>query len=379
MQANDGAGGERMSYRVDVKRRVLAWAIAAACSGSAIASDVVVCRVGSGVATLTTAAAAVSLERHASDGLLVQTIALPTTVSGSNRRLTLGGTKKGECALVVSSDGNYLTLAGYDAAPGTASVSSSATAMVNRIVARVDAAGNVDTTTRLNSAFDMASVGGAVSVDGSGFWVSGDGASGLGGVWYLAHGATGGLQILANPNDVRTVNIASGRLFATTNTPTFTSIFSVGTGLPKTAGQSTNLLYGLPIWQPYGFAFFDRSRSVGGLDTLYVANESTIAAGGGIQKWKFDGSIWYLVTTFTDGLGTTGARGLVAEAQGANIVLYATTVEPSGNKLVRLVDDDNTPPTATVIATAAANTVYRSVALAWVAPAADVIFTDAFE
>ena len=175
------------------------------------------------------------------------------------------------------------------------------------------------------------------------------------------------------------MNIASGRLFATTNTPTFTSIFSVGTGLPKTAGQSTNLLYGLPIWQPYGFAFFDRSRSVGGLDTLYVANESTIAAGGGIQKWKFDGSIWYLVTTFTDGLGTTGVRGLVAEAQGANIVLYATTVEPSGNKLVRLVDDDNTPPTATVIATAAANTVYRSVALAWVAPAADVIFTDAFE
>jgi hypothetical protein len=368
-----------MSYRADVKGRVLAWAVAAACSGSAIASDVVVCRVGSGVATLTTAAASVFLERHASDGMLVQTFALPTTVSGSNRRLTLGGTKKGECGLVVSSDGNYLTLAGYDAAPGTASVSASASSMVNRIVARVDAAGNVDTTTRLNGAFDTASVTGAASVDGSAFWVSGNGASGLGGIWYLAHGATGGLQILANPNDVRTLNIASGQLFGTTNTATFTSIFSVGTGLPKTVGQSTSPLYGLPMAQVYGFAFFDRSRSNGGLDRLYIANDNSIAAGGGIQKWSFDGSIWYLVTTFTDGLGTAGVRGLAAEAQGANIVLYATTAESTGNKLVRVVDDDSASPTATVIATAPDNTAYRGVALAWVAPVADVIFKDAFE
>jgi hypothetical protein len=368
-----------MSYRVDVKWRVLASVIAAACSGSAIASDVVVCRVGSGAATLTTAAASVSLERHASDGSLVQTIALPTAVSGSNRRLTLGGTKKGEGGLVVSSDGNYLTLAGYDAAPGTASVAATATSAVNRIVARIDAVGNVDTTTRLNSAFDTASVGGAVSVDGSAFWVSGDGATGLGGVWYLKHGVTGGLQILAHPNDVRTVNIVSGQLFGTTNTATFTSIFSVGTGLPITAGQATSPLYGLPVAQVYGFAFFDRNRSIAGLDRLYIANDNSVAAGGGIQKWTFDGAIWYLVATFTDGLGTAGVRGLAAEAQGANIVLYATTAEATGNRLVRVVDDDSVSPVATVIATAAANTVYRGVALAWVAPAADVIFKDSFE
>ena len=368
-----------MSYRADVKWQVLAWTIATACSGSAIAADVVVCRVGSGAGPRSTAASSVWLERHASDGTLVQTIALPTAVDGSNRRLTLSGTNKGEGALVVSSDGNYVTLAGYDAAPGTASIVSSNSSAVNRIVARVDAAGNIDTTTRLNSAFDMASVGGAMTVDGSAFWVSGNGATGLGGVWYLAHGATGGLQVLANPDDVRTLNIASGQLFGTTSSASFTSVFSVGAGLPTTAGQSTNLLYGLPTALPYGFVFFDRSRSISGLDTLYIANDNSIAGGGGIQKWRFEGTIWYQVTTFTDGLGTTGVRGLVAEAQGANIVLYATTTETNANKLVRVVDDGGTSPTATVIATAPANTVYRGVALAWTAPVADVIFKDTFE
>jgi hypothetical protein len=222
-------------------------------------------------------------------------------------------------------------------------------------------------------------VGGAVSVDGSAFWVSGSGAAGVGGVWYVPRGATGGTHLLDGPNNARTVNIASGQLFGTTNTATYTAVFSVGEGLPTKAGQVTGLLYGLPVSQPYGFAFFDRMQAIGGLDTLYIADDRSIASGGGIQKWAFDGSVWYQVTTFTDGLGTTGVRGLAAQAQGANIVLYATTVESTANKLVRIVDDGSTSPAATVIATAAANTVYRGVALAWVAPVADVIFKNAFE
>ncbi len=389
---------------VDAKLRVLGWAIAAACGGSAIAGnaiaadviatdvvatdvvatdvgadDVVVCRVGSGAGPLSSAAASVYLERRASDGTLVQTIALPTAVNGTNRRITLGGTNKGEGALAVSSDGKYLTVAGYDAAPGTSFVATTQTSAVNRIVARIDAAGSVDTTTRLNSAFDTFGIGGAVSVDGSAFWVSGNGTASLGGAWYLTLGTTGGTQILASPSNTRTLNIASGQLFGTTSTATYTAVFAVGTGLPTATGQSSSLLYGLPASQPYGFAFFDRTGTHGGLDTLYIADDRSIVSGGGIQKWTFDGSIWYLVTTFTDKLGTAGVRGLAAEARGANVVLYATTVEATGNKLVRVIDDGSASPATTVIATAAANTVYRGVALAWVAPAADVIFKDAFE
>ena len=358
---------------------VLGCVLAATFCGSALAADVVVCRVGSGAAALSSTSASVWLERHTSDGALVQTIALPTAVNGSNRRLTLGGTNKGECGLVVSSDGKYLTLAGYDAAPGTASIAATETSAVNRIVARIDAAGNIDTTTRLNSAFDTGNVGGAVSVDGSAFWVSGNSATGVGGVWYIPRGTTGGTQILAGPNNARTLNIFSGQLFGTTNTATYTAVFGIGSGLPTATGQSTDLLYGLPVSQPYGFAFFDRSRSLAGLDLLYIADDRSFASGGGIQKWAFDGSVWYLLRTITDGLGTAGVRGLAAEVQGTNIVLYATTVEATGNHLVRVVDDNVTPPAATIIATAPPNTVFRGVALAWVAPAADVIFRDAFE
>jgi hypothetical protein len=94
-----------------------------------------------------------------------------------------------------------------------------------------------------------------------------------------------------------------------------------------------------------------------------------------MQKWTFDGVTWTLSTTFTNGLNA-GVRGLTGEAVGANIVLYATTTD---NNLVRLVDDGSVSPLAAVIATAATNTAYRGVALAWVAAVTDVIFKDGFD
>ena len=48
----------------------------------------------------------------------------------------------------LSVDGRYLTVTGYHASPGTATVASSLATSVNRVIGRVDAAGNVDTTTQ---------------------------------------------------------------------------------------------------------------------------------------------------------------------------------------------------------------------------------------
>jgi hypothetical protein len=64
-------------------------------------SEFIVVRVGDGVAALTGSAAAAFLERYKiSDGTLVGTpIALPTAVSGTNRRLTLGGNVASDGAL----------------------------------------------------------------------------------------------------------------------------------------------------------------------------------------------------------------------------------------------------------------------------------------
>ncbi|HET7063005.1 MAG TPA: hypothetical protein VFI49_01930 [Rudaea sp.] len=351
---------------------VFAWTV------PATASDIVVVRVGVGGATaLDSAASPVFLERYTGDGTNLGTIALPTAVSGANQPFVLSGTASSEGAIAVSADGNYLTLAGYAAAQGIAAISTTTSASVNRVVARIDALFNIDTSSRLNAAFNAANVRAAASADGNAFWVSGNAANTSGGVWYLPFGTTGGTQIVSTPNNARVVNIFSGQIYADSNSSTFANVFSIGSGLPVTAGQTVTSFPGMPASgaSPFAFALFDRSPAVSGIDTLYVADDRSIASGGGIQKWLFDGVNWTLSTTFTNGL-SVGVRGLAGEAVGANIVLYATTAD---NNLVRLVDDGSVSPLAAVIATAATNTAYRGVALAWVAPVTDVIFKDGFD
>lgn len=362
-----------------LKWRVLAYAAGATCSASAVATDVVVCRVGDGASALSSAATAVFLERRTGAGNTVTAIALPTTSSVPNQPITLSGSSSSEGALAVSEDGRYLTIGGYATSPGTASVSTSSTATINRVVARIDALGNVDTSSRFNTAFSGGNVRSAVSADGSAFWVGGNSGSTSGGVWYLLLGTTGGTQILSTPGNVRAVNIFAGQLFGDSASNPYGNVFSIGSGLPVTAGQIATSFAGMPASgaSPYAFALFDRNPAVAGVDTLYVADDRSIGSGGGIQKWTFDGASWTLATTFTNGL-STGVRGLTAEAVGANIVLYATTAV-NENNLVRLVDDGTASPLAVIIATAPANTAYRGVTLAWVAPVVDVIFVDGLE
>lgn len=52
-----------------------------------------------------------------------------------------------EGQLSRSSDGKYLILAGYAAAPGSKDISSSSSATYNRVVGRIDAAGTINTAT----------------------------------------------------------------------------------------------------------------------------------------------------------------------------------------------------------------------------------------
>jgi hypothetical protein len=105
----------------------------------------------------------------------------------------------------------------------------------------------------------------------------------------------------------------------------------------------------------------DRIPGVAGLDTLYVADDRSIASGGGIQKWTSNGSTWTLGSTFNVGI-TTGVRGLAGYLSGANVVLIATTTETT-NKIVAYVDDGSPLPVGSVLVTAGANTAFRGVAM----------------
>src|SRR5262249_42112858 len=105
--------------------------------------DLVIYRVGTGAAGLTNAGTAVFLDEYTPTGTLVQSLALPTTASGTSHRLVASGTATSEGLLTLSADTHFLALTGYDAALGTASIAGTSSSAVPRTVGRVAADGTI--------------------------------------------------------------------------------------------------------------------------------------------------------------------------------------------------------------------------------------------
>lgn len=111
------------------------------------AGNLVIYRVGDGSTGLSGSATNVTLLEYTPSGSLVQSIALPTTDSGSNQMLTATGSSTSEGALSRSVDGQYLVLTGYDAAVGTTGLAGTSSSTVARVIGRVAADGTIDTST----------------------------------------------------------------------------------------------------------------------------------------------------------------------------------------------------------------------------------------
>ncbi|PPK68428.1 ExeM/NucH family extracellular endonuclease [Actinokineospora auranticolor] len=317
--------------------------------------NIVVARVGTGDAALSSAATAVFLDEYTPAGDLVQSVALPATAPAAGKRLTLSGSATSEGALTRSADGRYLTLAGYDADAGTAGVAGTTSAAVGRVVGRVDGAGAVDTSTAITDTFSANNVRGAATDDGSRFWVVGAN----GGVRLAALGSTGASTQInsAAPTNLRTAVIAGGQLYVGSGSGT-TGVYTVGAGLPTTGGQTPALTAAAP--SPYGIAALDRDPAVPGVDTLYVADDS---ASGGILKFSSDGTTWTARGAFRP--AGNAVRGITGQVTATGATLFATTT----NNLLVKVDDTAAPAapiaaTSATLRTAAANTVLRGVALA---------------
>jgi hypothetical protein len=372
------------------------------CSSGACIPTFMVVRVDGGGFALTNRSSAVFVERRYFDSMAAivpvnGTIALPTSVSGMNQPLTLGGTGKSEGHISLSSNGQYATLGGYDVGLGVGGITSSGanpgqqcmgttancgaignTLVSNtpRVVGRIDASNVVDTSTTLTNAFDGNNIRGAVTTDGSAFWVTGAGDA-TAGVQYVLLGQNTGVQILTGtPFNTRVPQIVGGQLYTTSDVNPNNNVFTVGTGVPTTGGQSVTSFPGMPTTgstSPYQFVLLDRDAGVAGMDTLYVADDRAVAGGGGVQRWTFDGVSWTLKATFTNGLTTSpsntpAVRGLIALVSGNDVTLLATTGEaaPAVNKIIKYVDlnGTSTNPTGTVVGTAAANTQFRGLCLA---------------
>lgn len=331
--------------------------------------NLVVVQAGDGAAALASGATAAFLKEYSLGGSLLQTINMPTAASGLNQALTLSGTATSEGFLTLSADGQYLTMGGYAAAPGTAGVTAAAAGTVNRVVGRIDMNGNVDTTTALGDAYSGSNIRSTASTDGVSIWTAGNAGSGLGttgGPRYSTFGGTTSVRVDTTASNMRVVNIYKGQLYVSSATGALLGISTVASGLPTTAGAGPiTLLSGFPTTgthSSYDFWFKDDN-------TLYVADDGTAVNGGGIQKWIQNAGAWSLAyTLLNNGTTTTGIRGLAGTVDGnGDAILFGTTAGTSANNLIALTDT-GASSVASVLATASLNTVFRGVEFLTVVP-----------
>jgi hypothetical protein len=333
-------------------------------------------------------------------------LVLPQAGSGANLPVSAEYGSSSEGTLQLSGGNQYLSIMGYgipaatfDASPftygsapsGALAQSGSLTGQsytpVARVVALIDANGNVNSATKLFNIFNNNNPRSIFTADGVNAYVSGQGNSdATGGVFYIPVGvetdtptAITGLDTSSNTKsqDTRTVQIVNGTLYVsvdskegsgsnrdfigTLGNPPATSLFASGAGPTQLTGFSASKAGKLTVSGGNGnnisgngalvnispVNFFFASPSV-----LYVAdsgnpkndsNGDTNSNGtanlglGGLQKWvntQTNGSgTWNLKYTLYQGLnivnnggtsGTTGLYGLAGTVSGTNVLLYAT-------------------------------------------------------
>lgn len=340
------------------------------------ADQLVLSRVGTPGADLVSGASQVSLVTVNTDGSPSTTgrVDLPTAAAGADQPFTLSGTSDAQGSLSLSSSGNGLTLAGFGTTPDAfgSDPKGLSAAAAPRVVAWIDSEGNTDTSTVLGGRYDADNVRSSATVDGTTFYVAGkQGAeSEKDGVVVASAGAQTATVVTNKDKNFRTVVIAGGQLYASSDKTDTVGVSKIGTGLPtgsvgtlstpiatQTAAPGT----------PNGFALVD-TNSDGAVDTAYVVVETV-----GILKSTLSGGSWT-----PNGLLTGAFESITARVGGQGVELY-TLSHPSGdaNSVLEITDSAVAggafaPSAATTIATAPAGTAYRGVAFAptgWNPPA----------
>jgi hypothetical protein len=322
------------------------------------AGDIVVYRVGSGVGALSTAAAAVFIDEYSPTGTLMQSIPMPTTGSGA---LTANGTSTAEGIISRSDDGRYIVLTGYRKDAGGTSPNSDTSVVTPRVVGRIDSLGVVDTSTGLTDAFSGANIRAVGSTNGTEFWMGGS----LG-LRYAGFGATTSTSLNTTGN-FRQIAVVNNQLYATSGAANpGRSVFATSPALPTSGAPTFNGTFTTSsdttiAWNQYFFA--DLNPSVAGNDTLYVANQGTSATNpSGIYKFVFNGTTW----SAAGSAALTTASGVVGTVNGTSVTLFGVSGTSAANTLQALTDSSGTGNLSgsfTTIATAGANTSFRTVAL----------------
>ena len=155
------------------------------------------------------------------------------------------------------------------------------------MVARVALDGSIDTSTALGDAYSASNIRSVTSTNGIDLWTGGT-SSTTGGVRYTTLGALTSTQLSTVVTNSRVVSIYAGQLYTSSAVLNFQGVSSVGLGTPTTSAQPITLLAGFPTAigpSSYDYCFADAA-------TLYVADDRSLAAGGGLQKWTYNGTAW---------------------------------------------------------------------------------------
>lgn len=134
------------------------------------AGNIVVLRSGDGSGSLSSTSTAAFLVEFNQNGDSIRQYPIPTTASGN--RLVIGGSSTTEGMLSRSRNGLFLVFGGYDTATAVASVATTTTTAVSRVIGYVNSAGTFDLTTRV-PIFSGNSIRSVVSSDGTDFWAAG--------------------------------------------------------------------------------------------------------------------------------------------------------------------------------------------------------------
>ncbi len=297
--------------------------------------------------TVSKASSAITLNEFTTNGAAGITVSLPTT--GGTPIQTSGVFGGSEGFLTTSTDNKYILLGGYGTSASFIDITATASSAVPRVIGTVSSSGAYQQVASSSNAYSANDIRGAIS-DGTNYWASGASNANIDGIDYYAPGAFAGLGTDAsNPAKAYGLHIFNGQIYYSTqkagpiNSKTQLGVFALGTGLPTTNPVTITQVINTTTSTLEDFSF-NPDMSV-----CYIANNS-IDAGAGIQKWTNSGGVWTLAYTLGTGVANVGAYGLVVDYSGANPVVYATTNDATGNRIIKITDAGAGSSATTIVA-----------------------------
>ncbi len=292
-----------------------------------------------------TSAVPIFLEEYHISGTIsapVQSVPMPTTTIGSNKRIVAVGNASIEGLMTRSADGRYLVIPGYDQSLG-GNASNQSAATVNRVVALVDYQKGINTTTSLDNVHESNSFRSATTYDGSAVWGAGGGGN-PSGTWYATAGASSATNL--GGASFFQLRFFQGNLYGSAGS----QIYQIGTGQPTATVSFFNRTGTILSSIGSGWNSFTIVE-VGATPVAYV-----LQYGSGtfkIAKFSISGTTWTLRGTL-DGPATSYGTAIEARVVGGNVELYvvssAANTSTSVARLYKITD--TAAPTADITGTA---------------------------